>query len=80
MGTAESDMAEIRAPLARARVGDERVFHAPAEPFPNQLLDQAATPTYHPAARYALREGLELALLAAIQLKLGRRSTPPSGS
>jgi RNA polymerase sigma-70 factor, ECF subfamily len=40
----------------------------PVEPFPNELLDQAAAPTYDPAARYALREGLELALLAAIQL------------
>jgi RNA polymerase sigma-70 factor (ECF subfamily) len=45
----------------------------PVEPFPNELLDQAATPTYDPAARYALREGLELALLAAIQLLPGRQ-------
>jgi RNA polymerase sigma-70 factor (ECF subfamily) len=45
----------------------------PVEPFPNVLLDQAATPTYDPAARYALREGLELALLAAIQLLPGRQ-------
>jgi hypothetical protein len=57
-------------------VGDERAFRAPAEPFPNQLLDQAATPTYDPAARYALREGLELALL----LLLGRVSTPPGAA
>jgi len=39
----------------------------PVSPFPNELLEQAASPTYDPAARYALREGLELALLAAIQ-------------
>jgi RNA polymerase sigma-70 factor (ECF subfamily) len=45
----------------------------PVEPFPSELLDQAATPTYDPAARYALREGLELALLAAIQLLPGRQ-------
>jgi RNA polymerase sigma-70 factor, ECF subfamily len=45
----------------------------PVEPFPNELLDQAASPTYDPAARYALREGLELALLTAIQLLPGRQ-------
>jgi RNA polymerase sigma-70 factor (ECF subfamily) len=45
----------------------------PVEPFPNELLDQAVTPTYDPAARYALREGLELALLTAIQLLPGRQ-------
>jgi RNA polymerase sigma-70 factor (ECF subfamily) len=43
------------------------------EPFPDQLLDQAASPIYDPAARYALREGLELALLSAIQLLPGRQ-------
>ena len=46
---------------------------APIEPLPDELLDQAASPTYDPAARYALREGLELALLAAIQLLPGRQ-------
>src|SRR5207244_9266193 len=45
----------------------------PVEPFPNGLLDEAASPTYDPAARYALREGMELALLAAIQLLPGRQ-------
>ena len=46
---------------------------APIEPFASELLDQAATPTYDPAARYALREGLELGLVAAIQLLPGRQ-------
>jgi RNA polymerase sigma-70 factor, ECF subfamily len=45
----------------------------PVEPFPNRLLDEAASTTYDPAARYALREGMELALLAAIQLLPGRQ-------
>jgi RNA polymerase sigma-70 factor (ECF subfamily) len=45
----------------------------PVDPFANWLLDQSATPTYDPAARYALREGFELALLAAIQLLPGRQ-------
>lgn len=45
----------------------------PVEPFPSELLDQAASPIYDPAARYALREGLELALLSAIQLLPGRQ-------
>ena len=45
----------------------------PVEPFPDQQLDQAASPIYDPAARYALREGLELALLSAIQLLPGRQ-------
>ena len=43
------------------------------EPFPTELQDQAASPTYDPAARYALREGMELALLSAIQLLPGRQ-------
>ena len=53
----------------------ERRPNRPAlvEPFANELFDQATTPTYDPAARYALREGLELALLAAIQLLPGRQ-------
>ncbi|OAI38643.1 hypothetical protein AYO39_03530 [Actinobacteria bacterium SCGC AG-212-D09] len=45
----------------------------PVEPFPSELPDQAASPIYDPAARYALREGLELALLSAIQLLPGRQ-------
>ncbi len=45
----------------------------PVEPFPDGPLDQAASPTFDPAARYALREGMELALLAAIQLLPGRQ-------
>jgi RNA polymerase sigma-70 factor, ECF subfamily len=45
----------------------------PIEPFPSELLDQAASPIYDPAARYALREGMELALLSAIQLLPGRQ-------
>jgi RNA polymerase sigma-70 factor (ECF subfamily) len=45
----------------------------PVEPFPNVVLDQTASPIYDPAARYALREGLELALLSAIQLLPGRQ-------
>lgn len=46
---------------------------APIEPFASELIDQTATPTYDPAARYALREGLELALVTAIQLLPGRQ-------
>jgi len=43
------------------------------EPFPTELQNMAASPTYDPAARYALREGMELALLSAIQLLPGRQ-------
>jgi RNA polymerase sigma-70 factor (ECF subfamily) len=43
------------------------------EPFPTELHNMAASPTYDPAARYALREGMELALLSAIQLLPGRQ-------
>jgi RNA polymerase sigma-70 factor (ECF subfamily) len=39
----------------------------PIDPFPDRLSDETASPTYDPAARYALREGMELALLRAIQ-------------
>jgi RNA polymerase sigma-70 factor (ECF subfamily) len=39
----------------------------PVQPFPDSRLEQAAAPVYDPAARYALREGMELALLTAIQ-------------
>jgi RNA polymerase sigma-70 factor (ECF subfamily) len=45
----------------------------PVGPFPDQRLEEAAAATYDPAARYALREGMELALLAAIQLLPGRQ-------
>jgi len=45
----------------------------PVDPFPDRLADEAASPTYDPAARYALREGMELALLRAIQELPGRQ-------
>jgi RNA polymerase sigma-70 factor (ECF subfamily) len=45
----------------------------PVAPFPDALVEAAAAPVYDPAARYALREGMELALLAAIQLLPGRQ-------
>jgi RNA polymerase sigma-70 factor (ECF subfamily) len=45
----------------------------PVEPFPDERLQEAAAPVYDPAARYALREGMELALLAAIQHLPGRQ-------
>jgi RNA polymerase sigma-70 factor (ECF subfamily) len=45
----------------------------PVEPFPDQPADEAASPTYDPAARYALREGMELALLRSIQELPGRQ-------
>ena len=34
----------------------------PVDPFPDARLDGTAAPTYDPAARYAIREGMELAL------------------
>jgi RNA polymerase sigma-70 factor (ECF subfamily) len=37
------------------------------QPYPDVLADEAAEPFFDPAARYARREGLELAFLAAIQ-------------
>jgi RNA polymerase sigma-70 factor (ECF subfamily) len=43
------------------------------EPFPDARLEEAAAPVYDPVARYALREGMELALLAAIQHLPGRQ-------
>jgi RNA polymerase sigma-70 factor (ECF subfamily) len=43
------------------------------QPFPDSALDEAASPTYDPAARYAIREGMELALLRAIQELPGRQ-------
>lgn len=45
----------------------------PVDPFPDTPLDDAASPTYDPAARYAIREGMELALLRAIQELPGRQ-------
>jgi RNA polymerase sigma-70 factor (ECF subfamily) len=45
----------------------------PVQPFPDARPKEAASPVYDPAARYALREGMELALLAAIQLLPGRQ-------
>jgi RNA polymerase sigma-70 factor (ECF subfamily) len=45
------------------------------DPFPDALLEQAigAVPIVDPAARYAAREGMELALLTAIQRLPGRQ-------
>ncbi|MGO9823406.1 MAG: RNA polymerase subunit sigma-70 [Solirubrobacteraceae bacterium] len=45
----------------------------PLDPFPDQHPDEAAAPTYDPEARYAIREGMELALLRAIQELPGRQ-------
>ena len=45
----------------------------PVDPFPDLLPTDAVAPTYDPAARYAIREGMELALLRAIQQLPGRQ-------
>jgi RNA polymerase sigma-70 factor (ECF subfamily) len=45
----------------------------PVDPFPDRPTDTTASPTYDPAARYAIREGMELALLRAIQELPGRQ-------
>jgi RNA polymerase sigma-70 factor (ECF subfamily) len=45
----------------------------PIDPFPDRPSDEASLPTYDPAARYAMREGMELALLRAIQELPGRQ-------
>jgi RNA polymerase sigma-70 factor (ECF subfamily) len=45
----------------------------PVQPFPDDRLEQAASPVVDPAARYALREGMELAFLTAIQQLPGRQ-------
>ncbi len=45
----------------------------PVQPFPDQPADPTAAPTYDPAARYAIREGMELALVRAIQQLPGRQ-------
>jgi RNA polymerase sigma-70 factor, ECF subfamily len=43
------------------------------EPYPDSRLDDADTSIADPAARYALREGMELAFLTAIQRLPGRQ-------
>jgi RNA polymerase sigma-70 factor (ECF subfamily) len=43
------------------------------DPFPDLPVDERVAPTYDPAARYALREGMELALLRAVQELPGRQ-------
>ena len=45
----------------------------PVDPFPYRSSDETASPTYDPAARYAIREGMELALMRAIQELPGRQ-------
>src|SRR3954452_14535459 len=45
----------------------------PIDPFPDRPSDEMAGPTYDPAARYAIREGMELALLRGIQELPGRQ-------
>jgi RNA polymerase sigma-70 factor (ECF subfamily) len=46
---------------------------APVLPYPDDRLEEVAPAVYDPAARYALREGMELALLTAIQQLPGRQ-------
>src|SRR5947209_2488655 len=43
------------------------------DPFPDTAPDANGAPTYDPAARYAIREGVELALLRAVQELPGRQ-------
>jgi RNA polymerase sigma-70 factor (ECF subfamily) len=45
----------------------------PVDPFPDRPSEELASPTYDPAARYAIREGMELALVRAIQELPGRQ-------
>jgi RNA polymerase sigma-70 factor (ECF subfamily) len=45
----------------------------PMQPFPDARIEAATEPLFDPAARYALREGMELALLTAIQQLPGRQ-------
>lgn len=45
----------------------------PVDPFPDVLRGEADVLIYEPAARYALREGMELALITAFQLLPGRQ-------
>ena len=46
---------------------------APVQPYPDARVEQAASPVSDPAARYAQREGMELAFLTAIQSLPGRQ-------
>jgi RNA polymerase sigma-70 factor (ECF subfamily) len=43
------------------------------DPYPDERVAEAGAPIADPAARYALREGMELALLTAIQRLPGRQ-------
>jgi RNA polymerase sigma-70 factor (ECF subfamily) len=43
------------------------------QPYPDDRLEEADSPIVDPAARYALREGMELAFLTAIQRLPGRQ-------
>jgi RNA polymerase sigma-70 factor (ECF subfamily) len=43
------------------------------DPFPDHPVGEAEAPVYDPAARYAIREGMELALVRAIQQLPGRQ-------
>jgi RNA polymerase sigma-70 factor (ECF subfamily) len=43
------------------------------DPFPDRPIDETQAPLYDPEARYALREGMELALVRAIQQLPGRQ-------
>jgi RNA polymerase sigma-70 factor (ECF subfamily) len=45
----------------------------PVEPYPDAQLDEAAAPIADPAARYAQREGMELAFLTTIRRLPGRQ-------
>jgi RNA polymerase sigma-70 factor (ECF subfamily) len=45
----------------------------PVDPLPDRPADGSASPTYDPAARYAIRDRMELALLRAIQELPGRQ-------
>src|SRR4029079_8064955 len=45
----------------------------PVDPFPDRPSDETASPTYDPVARYAIREGMELALLRALHELPGRQ-------
>ena len=45
----------------------------PVQPFPDDRLGQFASPVVDPEARYAMREGVELAFLTAIQHLPGRQ-------
>jgi RNA polymerase sigma-70 factor (ECF subfamily) len=46
---------------------------APVDPYPDEWRADAVAPVADPAARYALREGMELAFLTAIQRLPGRQ-------